>query len=68
MKSVARKLLLEELVEFPASLLAKCYDKRFNPFVYNVLKWSDTVIKSCSLSCKIFKVCLAILGRYSLKE
>ena len=35
-KSVARKQLFEELVEFPASLLEKFQGKRFNPFVYTM--------------------------------
>ena len=32
----------------------------------NVPKWSDTLQKSCSKCCKIFKVCLTILGHYIL--
>ena len=32
-----------------------------NPLLRNVVKWSDTLSKSCSKCCKIFKVCLTIL-------
>ena len=39
----------------------------FNPLMHNAPKWSDTLKKSCSICCKIFKVCLTILGRYALK-
>ena len=39
----------------------------FNPLMHNVLKWSDTLQKSCSICCKIFKVCLTILRRYALR-
>ena len=38
-----------------------------NPLMHNVPKWSDTVKRFCSKCCKIFKVCLAILGHYALK-
>ena len=27
-----------------------------NPSIHNVPKWSDTLLKSCSIGCKIFKV------------
>ena len=40
----------------------------FNPLMHNVPKWSDTLLKSCSIYCKIFKVCLTILGQYALKS
>ena len=33
-----------------------------------VPKWSDTLRKPCSICCKIFKVCLTIVGRNTLKE
>ena len=33
---------------------------RVNPLFHNVLKWSDTLWKSWSICCKIFKVCLTI--------
>ena len=32
-----------------------------NPLLRNVVKWSDILQKSCSIRCKIFKVCLTIL-------
>ena len=35
--------------------------------MHNVLKWTGTLQKSCKECCKIFKVCLTILGRYALK-
>ena len=38
-----------------------------NPLMNNVLKWLDTLQKSCSKCCKIFKVCLTILRHYALK-
>ena len=34
--------------------------------MHNGPKWSDTLSKSCSICCKIFKVCLTILGHYPL--
>ena len=39
----------------------------FNPLLRNVVKWSDTILKSCSKCCKIFKVCLTILRHYEVK-
>ena len=39
----------------------------FNPLMHNVPKWLDTLQKSCSKCCKIFKVYLTILGHYALK-
>ena len=39
----------------------------FNPLMHNVPKWSDTLQKSCSKCCKIFRVYLTILGHYALK-
>ena len=41
--------------------------KLFSPLMHNVPKWSDTLSRSCSICCKIFKVCLTILGYYALK-
>ena len=38
-----------------------------NPLLHSVPKWSDTLLRSCSICCKIFKVCLAILGHYVFK-
>ena len=38
-----------------------------NILMHNVPKWSDTLLKSCTICCKIFKVCLTILGFYALK-
>ena len=40
----------------------------FNYLLCNVVKWSDTLQKSCSKCCKIFKVCLAILRHYEVKD
>ena len=34
--------------------------------MHNVPNWSGTLKKSCSKYCKIFKVCLKILGHYAL--
>ena len=34
--------------------------------MHNVSKWLDTLQKSCSICCKVFKVCLTILGRYAI--
>ena len=28
----------------------------FKPFMHNIPKWSDTLLKFCSICCKIFKV------------
>ena len=44
-----------------------CQRKYFNHLKHNVPKWSDTLQKSCSKCCKIFKVCLTILAHYALK-
>ena len=38
----------------------------FNPLIQNVQKWPDTLSISCSISWKIFKVCLTIFGYYAL--
>ena len=38
-----------------------------NPLLCNVVKWSDILQKSCSICCKIFKVCLAILRHCEVK-
>ena len=38
-----------------------------NPLLRNVAKWSDTLKKSCSKCCKIFKVCLTILQHCEVK-
>ena len=38
-----------------------------NPLMHNVPKWADTLYKSCSICCRIFKVRLPILGHYALK-
>ena len=42
-------------------------DFTFNPLMHNVPTWSDILYKPCDICSKIFKVCLTILGRYSLK-
>ena len=42
-------------------------DKVFNSLIYNVPKWSNTLQKSRSICCEIFKVRLTILGHYALK-
>ena len=39
-----------------------------NPLLGNVAKWSDTLKKSCSKYCKIFKVCLTILQYCQVKD
>ena len=39
----------------------------FNPLLRNVVKWSDTLLKCCSICCKIFKVCLTILRYCEVK-
>ena len=44
---------------------SKLFD--FNPLMRNAPKWSDTFLKSYSKCCRIFKVCLTILGHYALK-
>ena len=38
-----------------------------NPLLRNVIKWSDTLLKFYSKCCKIFKVCLTILGHCEVK-
>ena len=39
----------------------------FLAFIDNFPKWSDTLWKSCNKCCKMFKVCLTILGCYPFK-
>ena len=36
--------------------------------MHNAPKWSGTLQKSCSIWCKILKVCQTILGRYYIKR
>ena len=43
------------------------YECIINPLLGNVVKWSDTLLKSCSICCKIFKVCLTILRHCEVK-
>ena len=50
---------------FPSFFLIKV--DHLNPLMHNVPKWPDTLLKSCSKYCKIFKVCLTILGQYAFK-
>ena len=38
-----------------------------NPLMHNLLKWPDALEKSCNTCCKIFKVCLTVLGNYAFK-
>ena len=38
-----------------------------NPLLRNVVKWLDKLQKSCSICCKIFKVCLTILRHCEVK-
>ena len=40
----------------------------FNPLLRKVVKWSDTLLKSCSKCCRIFKVCLTILQHCEVKR
>ena len=40
---------------------------KINPLLHNVVKWSDTLLKSCSKCCKICKVCLTILRHCEVK-
>ena len=39
----------------------------FTILMHNVPIWPDTLKRSCSICCKISKVCLTILGLYALK-
>ena len=39
-----------------------------NPLLRNVVQWSDTLLKSCSICCKIFEVCLTILRHCEVKD
>ena len=39
----------------------------FNSLTRNCPKWSDTIWRSYSKCCKIFKVCLTVLGSYALR-
>ena len=42
--------------------------KHFNPLMHNFPKRSNTLYKSCSICCKIFKVCLTILDNMHSKD
>ena len=39
-----------------------------NPLLLNVVKWSGTLSKSCSICCKIFKVCMTILRHCEVED
>ena len=41
--------------------------KIINPLLRNVVKWSDTLLKSWRICCKIFKVYLTILRHREVK-
>ena len=60
-------MLMKGHKEFYHSLYNLFVIKKFNPLMLNVPKWYDTLLKSCSICCKIFKVSLTILGHYALK-
>ena len=53
------------------NLEVKCTDffieKKINPLIDNIPQWSYTLLKSCSIFCKILKVSLTILGHFALK-
>ena len=42
-------------------------NQQINPLLRNVVKWSDTLKKACSIRCKIFKMCLTILQHCEVK-
>ena len=44
-----------------SELVLQVVDTQFNPLLRSAVKWSDTLLKSCSICCKIFKVRLTIL-------
>ena len=64
--------VFRKLLNFQRILFAIVYEKLSfmkyiaNPLMHNISKWSDTLQKSCSICCKIFKVCLIILGHHAL--
>ena len=59
---MSKKYLMETV-----NIIPEIYIRHdFDPLMHNVTKWSDTVLKSCSKCCKIFKLCLTILGHYEL--
>ena len=55
----------ELMIIFKISLMKDI--KIINHLLRNVLKWSDTLKKSCSKCCKILKVCLTILRHCEVK-
>ena len=48
-------------------ILDTVYQQHIKPLLRNVVKWLDTLEKSCSKWCKIFKVCLTILRHCKVK-
>ena len=40
---------------------------QFNPLLRDVVKWSETLLKFCSICRKIFKVCVTILRHWEVK-
>ena len=45
----------------------KYENSNINPLLRSIVKWSDTLQKSYSICCKIFKVCLTILRHCEVK-
>ena len=48
-------------------LLSIIFCSALKPLMHNVLKWSDILLKSCSICFKIFKACLTVSRHYALK-
>ena len=48
-------------------ILRNVSDAYINLLLRIVVKWSDTLSKSCSICCRIFKVCLTILRYCEVK-
>ena len=46
--------------------LIHAFQRKRNPLIHNISKWSDTLWKNCSKWYKIFQVCLTISRHYAL--
>ena len=58
---IARKQAAE------ASRLSKRSQQKYENLMHNIPKWADTFKKSCSICCKVFKVCVTIFRCNELK-
>ena len=53
-------MLAQKILKMPSETDKIYVHKVLNPLLFNVAKRSDTLLKSSSICCKIYKVCLTI--------